>query len=315
MKKQIINTVSKTVKVTAATIILSAMSAFAGSNAGQSAGEFLLIGMGAQAAGMGGAYTAMSKGVSASYWNPAGLTSLEGGEVTLGHYSWYQDITVNHAAAGFSVNEKTALSVSVIYLNYGSVQGRDINGVETGDITAYDMAAGLSLARTINDNISLGVTGKYVSQKIENMGAYALAADFGASYTAERFTVAGVVANVGTDMTYQDAKEPLPSAARVGVSFLPFSNSLRTSVEVEQRFAGDMVVRNGFEFNYNGQYFLRTGYDYDVQDQDRSIASGLSFGAGVNFRAVELDYAYTMQDSQTKESLHRFSLAFQFGQK
>lgn len=315
MNKQILNTVSKTVKVTAATIILSAMSAFAGSKAGQSAGDFLLIGMGAQAAGMGGAYTAMSKGVSSSYWNPSGLTTLEGGEVTLGHYRWYQDITVNHAAFGFGINEKTAMSVSVIYLNYGTVQGRDMNGIETGDITAYDMAAGVSLARSINDNISVGVTGKYVSQNIENMNAYALAADFGVSYIAERFTVAGVVSNFGTDLTFEDAKEPLPSAARVGVSFLPFTTSVRTSFEVEQRFAGDMVLRNGFEFNFDGQYFLRTGYDYNVQDQDRSLASGLSFGGGVHFRAIELDYAYTMQDNQTKESLHRFSLAFQFGQK
>jgi len=66
----------------------------AASNAGRTAVDFLLIGVGARAAGMGGVYTAVSKDTPASYWNPAGLSGGEGGEVVLGHFSWFQDITL-----------------------------------------------------------------------------------------------------------------------------------------------------------------------------------------------------------------------------
>jgi len=68
----------------------------AASNAGRTAADFLLIGVGARAAGMGGAYTVVSEGALASYWNPAGLSDVEGGEVVLGHFSWFQDITMEH---------------------------------------------------------------------------------------------------------------------------------------------------------------------------------------------------------------------------
>ncbi len=69
----------------------------AASSAGRTAADFLLIDIGgAKAAGIGGAYTSVSEGAPASYWNPAGLSGGEGGEIVLGHFSWFQDITIEH---------------------------------------------------------------------------------------------------------------------------------------------------------------------------------------------------------------------------
>ena len=87
----------------------------AASNAGRTSADFLLIGVGARAAGMGGAYTAVSEGAPASYWNPAGLSGGEGGEVVLGHFSWFQDITMEHGTLAYQINDKTALAASVTF--------------------------------------------------------------------------------------------------------------------------------------------------------------------------------------------------------
>src|SRR5271167_1887126 len=40
------------------------------------AGEFIAIGVGGRALGLGGAYAALANDVTAGYWNPAGLSDL-----------------------------------------------------------------------------------------------------------------------------------------------------------------------------------------------------------------------------------------------
>ena len=47
--------------------------------------EFLRVGAGAKALSMGGAQVAISQGVSAAYWNPAGLRSVEDVQIMYMH--------------------------------------------------------------------------------------------------------------------------------------------------------------------------------------------------------------------------------------
>ena len=47
------------------------------------AGEFLRLGVGARALGMGGSYVALANDASAAYWNPAGLATLQHAEMLL----------------------------------------------------------------------------------------------------------------------------------------------------------------------------------------------------------------------------------------
>ena len=79
----------------------------AASDAGREAADFLQIGQGARAASLGGAYTALGDGAMASYWNPAGLAGQEHPEVALGHFSWFQDITVEQAGLAFPCRGKS----------------------------------------------------------------------------------------------------------------------------------------------------------------------------------------------------------------
>ena len=47
--------------------------------------EFLRVGAGAKALSMGGAQAAISRGVSAAYWNPAGLRTVEDVQIMYMH--------------------------------------------------------------------------------------------------------------------------------------------------------------------------------------------------------------------------------------
>ncbi len=285
----------------------------AASDGGRTAADFLQIGVGARAAGMGGAYTALSEGSEASYWNPAGMAGLQGYEVSFSHFAWYQDVTLEQGAFAFALNERTTLAASIIYLNYGDIDGYDASDNPIGDITAYDWAGGVSLGYQVNDDLSLGATGKYINQKFDDISGSAFAVDLGASYQIGRWTIAAMAGNLGSAMTFDSEKEDLPSTLRVGVAVTELIGGLRAAVEYDNRFNGASVLHNGLEMMFYDRYFLRTGYDVDLDGEDHSFDDGMSFGAGVRFGVAEINYAYSLKDQYSSEDLHRFSMLFRVG--
>lgn len=282
-------------------------------NGGQTAANFLLIGAGARAAGMGGAFTSVSQGAVASYWNPAGLTSLEETEVLLSHFAWYQDMTLEYGAFAHRLSDVTALSASVTYFNYGTIQGYDIDGNTTSEISAYDLAGSVSLGYRATDQISVGLTTKFITQKLDDINGSTFALDVGANYVTDRWSVAAVFGNLGPNISFENVSEQLPTTVRLGASFFPIEDKLLAAVELEKRFQGATVLRNGFEFNFEEQYYLRTGYNYYPGDEGKSFGTGYSVGAGVRLGSTEFDYAYTFGEKYTSEDLHRFTLTFRIG--
>ncbi len=283
-------------------------------NAGNSAAEFLLIGAGARAAGMGGAFSAVSEGAVASYWNPAGLTSVENSEVLLSHFAWYQDMTVEYGAYARQMSDQATLAASVTYFNYGAIEGFDLTGLPTGEISAYDLAAAVSFAYRPQDRLSLGFTGKIVNQKLDDISGTTFAIDLGTKYDFGRLAIAGVLTNLGPDISFDDVSENLPAAGRLGVAGYPVEDRLLLSADIEKRFHGETILHQGLEFNYNGQYYLRSGYSYFPSADERNFASGFTLGAGLKFNRAAFDYAYTFEEKYSSEDLHRFTIIFEIGQ-
>ena len=287
----------------------------AATDVGRSAADFLMIGHGARAAALGGAYTAMASEATAAYWNPAGLSGIEGAEVTFGHYAWFQDITVEQMSLGFPLGDKFSGALSATYLNYGTIQGYDASGLPSDDITAYDLAGGISLAMVLTDRISVGLTGKYISQRLDDITASAFAGDVGLRFSAESFALGATLVNLGSDMKFNQVSETLPTAARFGVMFRPFSDAVAASLDIEQRLHGDLYVRQGLELGFDERYFLRAGFDYLPAQDGRRLSTGISAGAGLRLSFAEFDYAFTPNDKSTSEDLHRFTVTFLFGSR
>jgi hypothetical protein len=284
----------------------------AASDAGRTAADFLKIGIGAQSAGMAGAYSSVSTGAPAAYWNPAGLPRSDGGEILLGHSAWYQDISLEHISGAFPVHDRVSVAASFTYLNYGDIAGFDVSNNSTDNLTAHDWVGGLSLGVAVTEEFSLGVTGKYVNQKLDQFSASAIAADLGLRYQRDQVTFSLVAANLGTNLKFDQTEEKLPRSARVGVAARLLNGALLSAIEFEQPTAGGGVLKNGLEWTYDNQYFVRTGYRYELGQENQSFGSGLNMGAGFRYGAAEINYAFTPGDSRMSQELHRFSLVFRF---
>jgi hypothetical protein len=283
--------------------------ALASSDNARATADFLNIGVGARAAGLGGAFTPVADDATAAYWNPGGLASIENPQLIFSHFAWYQDITYEYLAIVWPVSDRLSVSASSSYLNYGTIEGYDIYDNPTGEVgSTYDLAAGLSAGYNLTEDFSLGVTGKYVALSLDNIKAGALAADFGARYRLDRFIFGIAVANLGQDLKFSQAEEKLPTCLRAGVSTVQFGSSLLASLEIENQFYGGLSIRNGYEWNYRKRYFLRAGLNIHPDQEGREIGKDLAFGAGAIFGPAQFDYTFSPQEGYTPESIHRFSV-------
>jgi hypothetical protein len=285
----------------------------AGQFGGETAADFLKIGIGARSAGMGGAYTAVADGATASFWNPANLSRSERGEVSLGHQAWLQDIALEYGAVSFNLNEDWDANAAIIYMGYGDIPGYDNDGLSTGSLSAYDMMISASGAYRISDQFSAGLTFKVINQKLDQVSASTVAGDLGVQFTEGIWRAGLVFANIGGQMTYESVSESLPSEFRLGLAARPFATTdLILATDFAKQFKGGYKLANGFQVGFENQYYLRGGWEYKQNGIDADWQSTYSTGAGILYNQYSLDYSYTIGNHLTEEDLHRFSFGYSF---
>ena len=134
--------------------------------------NFLEIGVGARGLALGGAYTALAEGVTALYWNPAGIAELEGPAAAFSIADLYGDAGISHTFAGgiMPVGSNGAFGIALTQLSSGDIQrttelfpdGGDPAFGNTFSYTAS--AAGLYYARRLTDRLGLGVGVKFATE-------------------------------------------------------------------------------------------------------------------------------------------------------
>lgn len=148
--------------------------------------EFMNLGIGARALGMGKAQVSSVKDATAGYWNPAGLTEIiDRHELSLMHAEYFVGMA-KFDYAGFSTGIEADYRVAVSMIRFGVDDIPDTrflydaNGALNYDnilfFNAADYALLLSFARHISDRIKLGVNAKIIHR---NVGKFARAWGFG----------------------------------------------------------------------------------------------------------------------------------------
>lgn len=260
---------------------------------GTKGAAFLDIPVGAEPAAMGAAYTALAKDAYAPVWNPAGLAQMQGTEITGQHLSYLESINYEFlgAAHHFGKESGKSLGASIQYLSAGDLTGRDIDGNETGDFHSYYSAYSLAYGQVLSDRLSLGVTGKAIQAKIDDVSAHAFATDLGAFYKLnDQLTLAGTLVNMGTKMKFIDQADSLPMAGHLGAAYRPNSQWLISS-EAVYRAAGLASFHMGTQWEPISMLALRLGYRTDTLKGLSPIA-GLSTGLGIRLWGQELSYAW-----------------------
>ncbi|MBI5882997.1 MAG: PorV/PorQ family protein [Elusimicrobia bacterium] len=277
-------------------LLLSASQALAGETA-----QFLKIGVGARAVGMGGAYTAVGEDLTSMAWNPAGLAGMEKREVAAMYANLVAETHYSFMGYGHPTKYGT-FGAGLMYLGQGSLDGRDAQGRADGGFTASDMALGLSYAAKVLPRLGMGINAKFVRVNVGSDTGYSAAFDLGSKYDLGKFGPGGLsaglaVQNLGPGITLLDQSSQLPLTLATGLGYrLPFG--LTVGLDYRNRpHSGSSEVSLGTELAVGSQIGLRLGYASThgliSGAYKTSELMGLAAGLGIKAYGMNLDYSMT----------------------
>ncbi len=190
--------------------------------AGSTGVNFEKIGLGARAAGMGEAFTAVADDSTAMYWNPGGLVLARGTQFSLTHSEWVQGISDEYLAFSQNLERDGAFGGSMHYLGTGSFTGSLENpdgsygGVGNNiSFTAYMASAAYAqrlgnwLPGSFFKQSMVGLEISAVGQDVSHIGNSGVVFNLGYMFEAIHKTlyIGTLISDLGTDIQYY--AEPL----------------------------------------------------------------------------------------------------------
>lgn len=316
--------------------------------AGEYTNDFLRIGVGARPLAMGGAFVAMANDASTFYWNPAGMSRMNGKSVHFDHVPMFGGIAQYNAAhISLGFNKKFAVGLSWIRLGvddiprYETLEGTQFDRVtqanyrSTGEASGYfgnmEDALMVSFSRTFyfdvvigggfTDNkipteLSFGLTGKYINHKLDDKKGTGQGLD------------AGVLLRMtGEQQVYKDAK----SWMAFGLLARDLSRTKMVwNTASNHEDVVDLTLQSGFALSHHinvlaTRFTLSFDQEFGFYEETHTGAEAtffnvlslrggyhenhFSIGAGISLMGFTIDYALV---SNELANTHRISGAFHF---
>lgn len=276
--------------------------------AGNSGLAFLKLGVGARSIAMGEAFSSLTDDATAFFYNPARLNFGVKSNISLMHNESVQDLKSDYIAVKFPLGEKLSLGIGLITTAITGIEIRNIPGAALEKFDSRNLATGLSLGYKVNPNLSVGITGKFLFEKIYVDEASGLGFDFGTNYTKDNYSLAFVVANLGSVNELKNQSSKLPTSVRFGASY-KFSKDKFNFMIGADGFkvldGGKFHIHGGGEAGYKDFVFLRLGYQTEYENK------GLSTGIGFKYKSINVDYAFVPYKNEFGSS-NTFSLGINF---
>ncbi len=313
---------------------------------GTTAAKVLSIPVGSRALGMGAAFVSVADDATAMYWNVAGIARLDRGEFVFMHSNWLADLRFDYVGLTFPIAQLGTIGVSFSALTMDEMDiTTEYEPEGTGEtFSAGSFIAGISFARNLTDHFTIGGTVKYVTERIWNSSAGAVAVDIGTLFDTpfRGIRLGASISNfgqkmqiMGDDLLVQkdiDAsiagnnesvnaylatdKFDLPLIMRIGLSTdLINTDFQKLTVAIDGLHPND----NTESVNIGGEYStlrkivsFRGGVkSLGLKDrEDRyTVGMGLNYFLGGGKR-IRIDYTY--EQFVHLKDIHQFTLAVRF---
>ena len=270
---------------------------------------FLTLGVGSRSLGMAEAYSAASNDPAAMQYNPATLSSIDATTISFMHRVWIQGTNAEFLAGAFNLG-RVSLGLSVYSVSTDDIEIRNTPGPALSTFTARNAALGISFGYAFSPELSLGVTAKYLYEKILVEDAGGMAFDFGGVYTSPfGVRIGASVSNLGSMSELGSQSTKLPKLFRGGMSYTADlagpPATLTGSLDIVAPLGdGTSHVHFGGEAFLYESISVRTGYQTGYE------ARGFTAGTGIRQGIVAVDYAF-MPTRYDLGSTHAISLSLQ----
>jgi len=317
---------------------------------GESTYQFLnLVSSPRQAALGGKVVTNYDYDVTSGLYNPATINVEMDNQLALNYSSYLGGISYGTAAYAYTWDRRVqTFHIGMTYINYGSFDGYDLNGVSTGTFTGNEAALSVGYAKQLGrSDFYGGINVKLITSKLEQYNSIGGALDLGIIYIDEKldFHASLVVRNLGTQFTtYAGLNEKLPLEVDLGLSQtlenvpirwhltfenlqkwpIGFSNPARATTDLDGNQTQEKVgflnetLRHtiiGAELFPEKGFNIRLGYNFRRSEElkivDQRNFSGLSFGIGLKFNKMRFSYTHARYTSASNTNFFGLQLDLQ----
>ena len=304
------------------------------------AGEFMALGVGGRALGMGGAFVAVANDVTSGYYNPAGLANLNYPQLSLMHSEQFGNlVNYDYGAVAIPFQEDMSFGLSVMRLGVDGIPDtrkalKDVNGdgiVDANDefrldydkITEFsnqDWAFYLTFAKRQSEDFYWGVNAKIIRRDLAEFGATGIGFDVGAYYIPmENLYLGANLQDATTTLVAWSTgrNELISPTLKIGTAYKLtefLGGYIMPALDFDVRFENRQFASNfnlgpvsfdmhaGLEYTFKNLIYIRGGYN-DVKQ--------FTIGAGVKLPKLNIDYSFARFNESAIERLddsHRISI-------
>ena len=287
--------------------------------------DFLEIPSSSYVFGMGGVnVSTVHSDLDLAMQNPALIGPENDKELKVGYMHYYGSSNFASVRYGQAAGERGAWAAGIRYLNYGSFQGYESNGISTGTFTVQDVIFEGTYSHDFTYRLRGGINVKMVYSSYEQYTAFAMAADLGLCYYDEDHDISLGLAlkNMGGQLKrFEERYNRVPFDVQLGLT-KGFKDTFSFSItawnltkwrlpyyvheegsETEEHEAG--FFRNlfrhlvfGVDYAPSEKFYISLGYNYkqasDMASYQRNFFSGFSLGAGFKVKAFSVGAAFAM---------------------
>jgi tetratricopeptide (TPR) repeat protein len=266
--------------------------------------SLFLMGAGARAMGMGGAFTAVGDDVSSVFYNPAGLGFLEYRELTVFHTSLFENTSYMFGSFAYPILDFGTVGVSGMRLGTDNIVFRD----RLGQLSENDYSNGqywVSYGLKIFNSVAIGANLKFLSQSLGTYSASTGSFDIGILTHYKNLIFIGInvqdiySGNMKLGSTGDDIPYNIKGGLAIKHDFQNIGMILAADLDKTEKNKGRFHF--GAELNLKKNVFARIGYD----------RTEIAVGGGLRYRLLAFDYAYKAHSDLG--GTHRLSVSFFFG--
>lgn len=279
-------------------------------------GAFSRMGFGARGLGMGNAMLAVTEGNLVSYYNPVVSVFQEGNSFQTSYTFLSLDRSLNFLSftrrfdLGGKKDRAAGISAGIINSGVSKIDGRDGNGLQTGDLSTSENQFFIALGKRFSDKFAMGIGTKFYYYKLyQDIKASGVGVDLGLLYHInDQWNVAASVCDINSSYKWDSSTlygqegtnvtEKFPVLKKIGISYFNKDLGLLTSLEFENSNGETNIIRAGAEYNLIENFYLRAGIDqFNLSNSDflPKAAAGFSYSKSFDGIIIGVDYAFMIE--------------------
>jgi hypothetical protein len=298
---------------------------------GENVYQFLNISTSARQIALGGEVLTLEDDINQPIWNPATINANLDNTLAINYASYLAGINIGSISYARQISRRLGtFHASIQYLDYGTIIGADVEGNETGNFKANDLAFSVGYAYNIPfTNFHIGGNLKVINSNISNFSSTGIASDIALLYQSpfKPYSFALVGRNIGAQLnSFNGSAEKIPFELVLGGSYrlehvplkwyftidnlqqwnVSVANPSAQTTDLEGNVMEEPVglfgnaLRHciiGAELFPDRVFNVRFGYNFrrsaELKLQNARTFSGISFGFGIKLNRFKFNYAHS----------------------